>query len=155
MIGIAVPNPDVFKRWIIRVNNRDWHIGWDYSQSEVNRLQGHFCQIDGCTVSFEFDGESKKIYNVKFDLPDRPPCYELSTVTRKKEQEPFGWASREGCGCDIFVHENNIVSEGPFVEGAEIWHTTSVAYNGRVGADDVKICCPVVPKKRSAENNGG
>jgi hypothetical protein len=128
-------------RWRINCLYNDWYVGLDkVPQTEKNRLQGHYCDFHGSVLTLEWDTKRRRFKHIQFDVPSRPPTYELSEIVW---MNPTGWgAAIRECGCKIFVSCKQVTTEGPpLAPGIEIWHTTAL-FSEKVQAVDIQICLP-------------
>lgn len=139
--GTARMSREFLKRYEVESQGHTWFFGLDKCWFELNRMCGHYCELDGARVRFEFDWERKLICDIRFfDLPNRDPTYEESIITTLKQGKPFGWASRKGCNCELFIHADEITGRGRFVKGGIIRHTTDISpTTNKVRAFDISI----------------
>jgi hypothetical protein len=111
------------------------------SKEEIARLGGHRCRLQGCEVTFSFDGKSVADFVV--DLPDHDGEQEISTIIyTRREHTPsggFGFLRRNDCGCSIHFSHSSVVTWGGIEIGAEAQHGIDIDIDGRAIAVDVKL----------------
>jgi cold shock CspA family protein len=94
-------------------------------------------------VAVKFDKGPGDTQAVNVELVEEPTVAirEISQVTFWDGKKKFGIAARRDCGCSIFFHERQIVTEGSKIIGigTVLEHAVGLSRSGELCATDIEV----------------